>query len=153
MIYAGILCPLRGLSQESNAQYSGFFEKVLAGNLCADDFTDSIVFLTLDTINTYDVNAPSTFIETKNPNEIIRSFKNFLTTFKHDGQLFFYGELIKSIFHDNRNVIMCSLNTSTNTYRLNLWMDKNRPSLIEGVTVGKYLTRVEPRGDIIKLRP
>ncbi len=144
---------MNAFSQASNFQYGGFFEKVMSGNLCQEDFRDSTIFLTLDTINTADVNAPSTFIETKDVGRVIESFNNFLTTFKHDNKMFFYSVIIKSFLHDDRNVLVGCLNTEKNTYRLNLWMDKNRPYLIEGVTVGKYPTLTEPRGDILYLRP
>ena len=139
--------------KKKRMQYSCLVRRVMSGNICKEDFRDSSIFLTLDTINAADIFAYSNFLETNNPQEIITSFTNFLTYINPDTSLGYYGENIESVFHDCRNVLYGVFNSKEHSYVLNLWMDKNNPLLIEGITIAKREEKSDLGGRVIYFRP
>lgn len=139
--------------QNNRFEFAGLAENFFSGKLCSADFKDSTVFLTLDTVNMFDLFAETNFLETDKPNQIIREFKKFMASFKHDNVVYHYGEILKSPFRDGRNFLYGFIDADTNTYRLSLWMDKKNPCLVEGMVVNKYPNKIERGGHMIYLRP
>jgi hypothetical protein len=108
-----------------------------------DNFRKGIVFLTLDTINMSDIYAPSNFLETENPELIIKNYKRFMKSLEIEGSYYNYYELFNSPFFDSPLHISYIINTKDASYLVRIWTDKDNTSKIEGITVGKCEQKME----------
>ena len=99
--------------------------------------------MTLDTTNMSDLNVASTFLETDNPDIIIKNYKRFMKTLKIEGSYYNYYELLNSPFYESPLIISYIINTKDASYLVRIWTDKDDTSKIEGITVGKYAQKME----------
>ena len=117
--------------------------KLFKNQLEKSDFKTGKVFITLDTIDMSDIFQPSTYIETEDPSKIIKMYSKFMKSIKIVGPYWNYHELVNSPFFESPLNISYIMDTQTSTYLVRIWTDKNDISKIEGITVGKYSTKLE----------
>lgn len=115
--------------------HQAFINKVFLLQLKPADFAKGLVFLTLDTL---DVSSPSTYLESSRPKAIIKEFKRFVKSTKFITGVFRGIDLINSPFFKSPLHIYFFVNTEKNTFRFELWTDKNDMSKLEGISVFKY---------------
>lgn len=74
-------------------------EKVFNGQLTKSDFSKENLFITIDTINSTDVNGLIIYSEQKDPEGIIKMFYNVMNNINLEGSFFNYYELIDCVFY------------------------------------------------------
>jgi len=132
-------------SQTTNLDFA---KRIFESEIKNSDFKSGQIFLTLDTVNAGDVNAPSTYVKAENPAEIIKMFKSFMKSVNFKTGMFGYGELINSPFYESSVHIMFFVNSDSNTYRVDLWTAKEDTSKLEGLTVCKYAYKIKPSSPV-----
>jgi hypothetical protein len=117
--------------------------KVFALRIKPSDFQEGNVFLTLDTINSNDINAPTDYTIHKSPKPLLKKFLGFMKSRNWDGGFYNYYELFNSPFYDSPLHQSFLVNDESHTYKIDIWNSKSDTSKIEGITVGKYPVKLE----------
>jgi len=130
-------------AQSTENKHKALADKVFNLKIKSRDFQHGKVFLTLDTMNAHDFTAPSDYTEYTDPKPLIRKFKHFMQSCNWDGGYFHYGELINSPFYQSTVHLIFFMNDDKNTYRIDIWNSVNDVTKIEGISVAKYLTKIE----------
>ena len=136
-----------GLHAQSTRKYEYRVQKLFNLELSAADFRKGKVFLTLDTINAQDPNIPSNYIQTYNPDTLVKCFKGFMKSIKIDGNYYHYYELFNSPFYESPLHLSYFINTDVATYHVEIWTDKDDTEKIEGLTVSKMNTKIKKSDD------
>lgn len=116
--------------------------KLFKNQLQKSDFKTGKVFITLDTIDMSDIFQPSTYVETEDPSKIIKMYSKFMKSIKVVGSYWNYHETVNSPFFDSPLNISYIMDTKSSTYLVSIWTDKNDICKIEGITIGKYSTKL-----------
>ena len=128
-------------SQSTSLQFA---KDIFSLKIKDSDFRDGQIFLTLDTIDASNPNIPSTYLKSEDPAEIIKEYVKFMKSTQFETGMFSYGELVNSPFFESSLHVIFFVNSSTNTYRFDLWTAKENTSKLEGITVCKYLYKIKP---------
>jgi hypothetical protein len=143
ILYVLLICSVDSFGQCPTKIHIKRAESLFNLQITKDNFRKGKVFLTLDTTNMSDLFTPSTFLETENPDLIIKNFKQFIKSLKIEGSYYNYYEIFNSPFYDSPLNISYIFNTEDASYLVKIWTDKDNISMIEGITVGKYENKLE----------
>lgn len=131
------------LSLSANAQcetriHEALAKKVFNVTLTRADFSESGLFMTLDTINSHDKDAESSYFEYESAKTLIKSFAKFMKSKKFEGGYFNYYELFDNYLYRSPLHQSFMVNDKTNTYRIEIWNNAKDITKIDGITVAKY---------------
>jgi hypothetical protein len=125
-------------AQCATREYIDIANKVFKLELNKDDFSSSGLFVTMDTINGHDKNAPSAYTEYSSPEPVIEAFAAFIKSKQFDGNFFNYYELFDNFLYKSPLHQSFLVNDSTNTYKIDIWNNAQDITKIDGLTISKY---------------
>lgn len=130
-------------AQCETREYVGIANKVFSLDLNKEDFSSSSLFLTMDTVNGHNKNAPSSYSEYDSPEPVIESFTNFIKSKKFEGTFFNYYELFDNYLYKSPLHQSFLVNDETSTYKIDIWNNAQDITKIDGLTVSKYPMKLQ----------
>lgn len=136
------LVALTATAQCLTHKYVSIADKVFSGNLTSADFMPSDLtgefFLTIDTTKDGDFATPASYTTFKNPSELIKSYKEFMSSIKVEGDYFNYYEMINNSLFNSPLHQSFLINDENSTYLVDIWNNPNDVTKIQGLTIARY---------------
>lgn len=142
-IFAAVALSLSANAQCETRIHEATAKKVFNLSLNQADFSKSGLFMTLDTINSHDKNAPSSYFEYESAEPLIKSFVKFMESKEFEAGYFNYYELFDNYLYRSPLHQSFMVNDKTNTYKIDIWNNAKDITKIDGITIAKYPMKLE----------
>jgi hypothetical protein len=124
-------------------KYISIAQKVFDHRLSSSDFSNEILFLTIDTIDASNPNQNSEYREYTSSKIVLKEFYQIFDLLKKEGSFFNYYELINYSVYPSPLHQSFLVNTKTDTYKIDIWNNKDNIFKIDGLTIQKLEKKVE----------
>lgn len=124
-------------------KYISIAQKVFDHQLSSSDFSNEVLFLTVDTIDALNPNQNSEYKEYTSSKIILKEFYQIFDLLKKEGSFFNYYEFINYSVYPSPLHQSFLVNTRTDTYKIDIWNNKDNISKIDGLTIQKLEKKVE----------
>jgi hypothetical protein len=124
-------------------KYISIAQKVFEHQLSSSDFSNEVLFLTIDTIDALNPNQNSEYREYTSSKIVLKEFYQIFDLLKKEGSFFNYYEFINYSVYPSPLHQSFLVNTRTDTYKIDIWNNKDNISKIDGLTIQKLEKKVE----------
>jgi hypothetical protein len=124
-------------------KYISSAQKIFDHKLSSSDFSNEILFLTIDTIDASNPNQNSEYREYTSSKIVLKDFYQIFDLLKKEGSFFNYYEFINYSLYPSPLHQSFLVNTKTDTYKIDIWNNKDNIFKIDGLTIQKLEKKVE----------
>lgn len=124
-------------------KYISIAQKVFDHRLSSSDFSNGVLFLTIDTLDASNPNQNSEYREYTSSKIVLKDFYQIFDLLKKEGSFFNYYEFINYSVYPSPLHQSFLVNTKTDTYKIDIWNNKDNIFKIDGLTIQKLEKKVE----------
>ena len=128
---------LAAIGQCETRKYISIAKKVFDHKLSSSDLSNENLFLTIDTVDALNPNQNSEYKEYTSSKNMIAEFYYTFDFLKKTGNFFNYYELINYSVYPSPLHQSFLMNTKTDTYKIDIWNNKENIFKIDGLTIQK----------------
>jgi hypothetical protein len=141
---AVITISISTFGQCETRKYISISQKIFDHTLSSSDFSNEILFLTVDTVDALNPNQNSEYKEYTSSKTILKDFYQIFDFLKKEGSFFNYYEFINYSVYPSPLHQSFLMNIRTDTYKIDIWNNKDNVFKIDGLTIQKLEKKVEP---------
>lgn len=134
---------LAAIGQCETRKYISIAKKVFDHKLSSSDLSNEILFLTIDTIDASNPTQNSEYREYTSSKIVLKDFYQIFDLLKKEGSFFNYYEFINYSLYPSPLHQGFLVNTKTETYKIDIWNNKDNIFKIDGLTIQKLEQKIK----------